>query len=201
MRQLKVGDKVHFRQDGEIGTLNQSMGFNLYVDYTVTGLSYRGEHNLYNLSCGEHLRLLFIPEIQLEPAPEPQPKFANIKKGDWVEHLNGTHLLITAMEEPVNIKSPHIKDRTMKFKCNNRNTYSAFDGSCIQDEDKIVRILPPKEVIVDFGSGIRGTIRKVSDYICVYDKCEELVACIYLSLLEPKTRAMVEQLIKAQEEE
>ena len=201
MSKFKIGDKVRFRRDGDIGILNQSMGFNLYVDYTVTGLSCRGEHNLYDLSCGEHLRLLFIPEVQLEPTTEPQSKFANIKVGDWVEHLNGTHLLVTATEEPVNIKSPHIKDRTPKFRCNNRNTYSVFDGSCIHDEDRIVRILSPKKVIVDFGSGIAGTIERRADSICVFNKCGKLVAWIYLSLLDPETRAKVESIIKAQEEE
>ena len=198
MKQFKTGDKVRFRQNGVFGNMNKYMYANnvmLDREYEVIDITGRVARIIgYNLYFD-------IPYDCLELIPEPQSKFANIKVGDWVEHLNGTHLLVTATEEPVNIKSPHIKDRTPKFRCNNRNTYSVFDGSCIHDEDRIVRILSPKKVIVDFGSGIAGTIERRADSICVFNKCGKLVAWIYLSLLDPETRAKVESIIKAQEEE
>jgi len=134
-----------------------------------------------------------------EPVPEPQPKFANIKKGDWVEVANGklfSHIQVSALDNYKGDDIIVLTDDSEFYK----------DGTTVHPDNIIVRILSPEEVIVDFGSGIKGTVRSASESI--YDAgifyvellCEIDMA-VPLMTLDPETRAKVESLLKAQEEE
>jgi hypothetical protein len=122
------------------------------------------------------------------------------KVGDWVE--------ITARENiyqdkitfsGVEFGKPHVlarKTKTLKFE---PHTGKCFDEKlCVQ----ITRKLSPSEVILDFGSGIKGWIRRASNHtIEVYSKANCWLANIRYDMLDTETRKLVESLLKAQEEE
>jgi hypothetical protein len=69
----------------------------------------------------------------------------------------------------------------------------------------ITSILKPSEVVVDFGSGIKGTIERNNDYsdwlvINVWNEKRELIAIIFTQFLKPVTTDLVRELIAKQEE-
>lgn len=196
MNKFSTGDKVRFRQDGEIGKHNgYFMGERLLKnEFTIVHVYDCG--NVELSYSGGRKKQDWVTPIQIELIPEPQPKFANIKEGDWVELRCGKNYQVKSVDKVYFTLDGWGCDTNARYDFNGNNLYKELHGS-----NDIVKILSPKEVIVDFGSGIAGTIKRRADSICVYDKCEELVACIYLSLLEPKTRAIVEENLKAQEEE
>jgi hypothetical protein len=67
---------------------------------------------------------------------------------------------------------------------------------------EITHKLSSSEVILDFGSGIKGWIRRASNHtIEVYSKANCWLANIRYDMLDTETRKLVESLLKAQEEE
>ena len=119
-----------------------------------------------------------LRQIANEIEPQPEPAF---KVRDWVEYKGKQYRI------------------------------SAFGGGDMMFfENAIfaltppypVRKLDPSEVIVDFGSGIKGTIKRYhGEQVRVYDKDGINFASIAISFLDASTRSLVESLLKAQEEQ
>ena len=191
MRQFKTGDKVRFRQDGEFGNMNKYMYANnvmLDREYEVIDIT-GGVARI--ISYGLYFD---VPLGCLELVPEPQPKLDNIKVGDWVELAYG---IVAQLTSPPN-------DNRMFASL--YDVHGKWQGCVWADSGKnthIIRILSPKEVIMDFSSGISGTIEKdeSTESIWVRRCWLDPVARIWLNHLDPQTRAKVESILKAQEEE
>jgi hypothetical protein len=163
--------------------------------YIVGDAVVEGKSNYGTLSVSSWIAASSSTGWQIYKEPEPQ-----YKVGDWVE--------ITARENiyqdkitfsGVEFGKPHVlarKTKTLKFE---PHTGKCFDEKlCVQ----ITRKLSPSEVILDFGSGIRGWIRKASNHtIEVYSKANCWLANIRYDMLDTETRKLVESLLQAQEEE
>lgn len=119
---------------------------------------------------------------QLYAEPEPEPKFA---VGDWVE-----------FRDIEGIKHGIIEGR--------REEYSVFCNGVSQSVgDKFITSkLKPSEVVLNFGSGIKGTVRSCEhDGGCVrVISGDRVIAHIMTDVLEQPTCNLVRQLLKAQEE-
>lgn len=199
INKIKIGDKVRFRQDGEIGKHNNDfMGERLLKDeFTVVHVYDCG--NVELSYSGGRKKQDWVTPIQIELIPEPQPKFANIKKGDWVELRCGKNYQVKSVDKVYFTLDGWGCDTNARYDFNGMNLYTQFHGN-----DDIVKILSHKEVIVDFGSGIKGTVEKDSDtaYFLVWHSknyCD--YSMIKWSALDHATRTKVESILKAQEEE
>lgn len=185
MKKFKIGQKVTFIQDGKIGNMNKVL-----YDHNRFDIIYEVIAQCDGITRISSNGLDFdVPETCIEPVPEPPPKFANIKVGDWVEWIYDGNV---TQSEFMGFDMCHLyRIRELG------STTSHCVSECL-----ITRILSPKEVIVDFGSGIKGTVRRsgLSGLCVVTSKNGELVAWVKLSLLDPQVRAIVESLLKAQEE-
>jgi hypothetical protein len=73
------------------------------------------------------------------------PKFANVKVGDWVEHVKRGQLQVVRLD-------------THAFKCSNGNSYKYTNGRCVAENDYVIRIVPPSEVEVEIT--LKGKIQK-----------------------------------------
>jgi hypothetical protein len=113
--------------------------------------------------------------------PEPEPKFA---VGDWVE-----------FRDIEGIKHGIIEGR--------REEYSVLCNGVSQSVgDKfITRKLNPSEIVLDFGNGIRGTIRRSrGEQIRIYDG-DINIACLAISYVTEPMQTTVRKLLAAIEEE
>lgn len=197
-KKFEIGQKVMFRQNGEFGNMNKYM----YATYML-----EPEKQYTVIDATTHIVRIWInglyfdtPIDCLELIPEPQPKFANIKVGDWVEGESENRGIVH--REVSDVSSDAFAIGT---KCDGYVYWYDFNGNCVTmlKGFKPIRILSHKEVVVDFGSGIKGTIEKASDYayfLVWHSKNDCDYSMIKLAALDHKTRAKVESIIKAQEE-
>lgn len=195
--QFKIGDKVRFRQNGEIGEHNELFNVNFERDYLIDSIHSNG--NTFVLTLDGN-KTCIVSRLQIEPVPEPQPKFANIKVGDWVE-LNCYNSHQGKVKEKFSSGIGELCGVRI-HRINPSFTITGLSGEFYYDS--ITRILSPKEVIMDFSSGVKGTIEKASDYayfLVWHSKNDCDYSMIKLAALDHKTRAKVESIINAQEEE
>ena len=192
MNKFKIGDKVRFRQDGEIGEHNELFNVNFERDYLIDSIHSNG--NTFVLTLDGN-KTCIVSRLQIEPVPEPQPKFANIKVGDWVDLRCGKNYQVKSVDKSYFTLDGWGCDANARYDFNGNNLYKEFRGS-----NDIVKILSPKEVVVDFGSWIVGTIKKDGNLVTVSDKSGIVIAWILISSLNCEIKEKVEQLLKAQEE-
>jgi hypothetical protein len=123
-----------------------------------------------------------------EIKPEPQ-----YKVGDWVETNKQHHVEIT--EFP----AKHYNIESKVYECYNLSSNKRH----LIEEREIVRKLSHSEVILDFGSGIKGTIVGCSNVMPIVKVFNgvDWIASIMITALDTQTRELVESLLKAQEEE
>ena len=171
--QMKLGDKVTKRH----------LISHVYWHYDARPhLKCISEYN-----CGT-LQIMVVPEIWLTTADptgwqiykEPeQPKY---KVGDWV-----TDGVVVGHVAVINDGKAWVKTKDAQYHLSVEH----------------LRKLKPSEVVLGFGSGIKGTVRSCEhDGGCVrVISGDRVIAHIMTDVLEQPTRNLVMQLLKAQEEE
>lgn len=172
------GYVASYWQEKKADWLNTCNGHNMLTGWQLYEPA-KPEHPAIN----GYNRYDYIP-VEGIAMPKPAPAF---KVGDWVEHSAGQLKLVEKSIPP----------DTAMWKARNVNG----DVFWIY-EHKIIRILSPADVKVDFGS-FRGTIEVNSHpfnrQITVKGTQGHAIAYINIVYLDTPTRELVEALLKAQE--
>jgi hypothetical protein len=119
--------------------------------------------------------------------PEPEPKFA---VGDWVEYSDGT------LQQAIIEAYSGQPGEQMVYVWHPQTAHSAKTPL-----QSITRKLDPSEIVLDFGNGIKGTIRRYrGEQIRIYDGDINL-ACLAISYVTEPMQTTVRKLLAAIEEE
>lgn len=122
--------------------------------------------------------------------------FENVKENNWVEIEDGRHIqVICSCDRQFQCAFP---SGSFQWFDKSDGGYSYVQGL----HHRAVRIVPPYEVIVDFGA-FKGTVHHSTtsaDHVVVENDKYEIIAKCNISALDTATAEQVKALLKAQEE-
>lgn len=129
-----------------------------------------------------------------KPAEQPNPKFANVQKGDYVLLKNGFIQKVAKIE-----CIPNEHDIVLNTLNNQFGGYYWFSGKPVcRNHSCITRILSPSEVVVKIQ--LEGTVSKRSDNSFMLKKPNANTMIVYYDQLDPATAEIVRELIAKQGE-
>ena len=122
---------------------------------------------------------------------EPEPEY---KVGDWVE--------VECQNKLYHKQVLFVTEERVGFEFSETTPSVCFDGTP-SHIFKFIRKLDPSEVVLDFGSGIKGTIVGCSNVMPIVKVLNgvDWIASIMITALDAPTLEIVESLLKAQDEE
>ena len=121
---------------------------------------------------------------------EPKPKSKNIIHGyipgDWVEFINA--------------RGHKLQGKYLSNACDHafivRVRDTTHNTRCVVPVTKIIRKLDPSEVVLDFGSGISGTIKRWDSTTFHIFHGNSKFSKIHIDALDTETRELVESLLR-----